>query len=90
MTDTLRQECEAWVDVLPWVIHRTPEEYSQRVDWLMAFARAQQAKGLREAAREAHRRVATGDIFNIYAEYELPRLAAWCEVQATAREKGEA
>jgi hypothetical protein len=48
--DTLRQECEAQLFYLSQ-LSRTDSP----VDALMAFARAQQAKGLREAAEIANR-----------------------------------
>ena len=52
--DTLRQECRALADIIPALFR--DEFYKEKtVDLLLAFARAQQAKGLREAAEIANR-----------------------------------
>lgn len=50
MTDTLREECEAYSATLP--VYRDGDfRYQDTItDWLIAFARSQQAQGLKEAA----------------------------------------
>jgi len=84
--DTLRGECELLFRKIAMAIDN-PEWTEHAEDMLVAFARAQQAKGLREAGVEAAKRVKSGDIQNIYSEIELPRLAVWCEAQAATWEK---
>jgi hypothetical protein len=54
MTDTLRTECEALVRTITTIVPSEDSEYwaPDMLEKIMAFARAQQAKGLREALRE--------------------------------------
>jgi hypothetical protein len=73
MTDTLRQECEALLESLNGY-----EMDMCKVSDLLAFARAQQAKGLREAVE-----LAEGWI-------EGKLIARDILLAATAREKEEA
>jgi len=91
MTDTLRQECKE----LLLAINELGESewnaaYEMDCDDLLAFARVQQAKGLREAAGQimtVHTAHHSGD----YCQGYLARAKeskAWCEAQATAREEG--
>ncbi len=70
--DTLREECIAWIQKY------CPNDY--HVDDLMAFARSQQAAGLREAAG-----IIDGELYRgAFIENALHAV----EVQATARELG--
>jgi hypothetical protein len=109
MTDDLRQECEAFASNQGWLdYHEETNELLDEhgiVDALMAFARAQQAKGLREAAEECtqrqsncqkildtqgYRRFLPGELAAWRANADLlRRFSEWLEARATAREKGE-
>ena len=86
--DTLREECEKLLDSLEATYHDVAlggtladvdTKYKADCAKLLAFARAQQAKGLREAAR-------TVDDY----WWDCGQLDLWTklEAQATAREAG--
>ncbi|MFN3075973.1 MAG: hypothetical protein ABT940_03645 [Alphaproteobacteria bacterium] len=77
--DTLREECEAMVQ--RW-INAELETPHDAVRALIAFARAQQAKGLREAG------IKYAEWINGHEFLEVPRFEDWCQAQATAREQG--
>ena len=100
MTDTLRQECNKLLEELEDA-PRT-EYYFELFDKeavvakILAFARSQQAKGLREAAEVIQDSMKPGAAMPM-REQMLDYLLnhAWAlehqkEAQATAREKGEA
>ena len=78
--DTLRQECEALIFQLA-LLHRTDNP----VDTILAFARAQQAAGLREAAVIASK-VGKGRFTFAESAARLDIVTA-IEAQATAREQ---
>lgn len=87
--DTLREECQTLAKALIQSIDFTDDQAQrppEMVAKLLAFARAQQAKGLREAAGEIVRKLTQCDIENIYTVNELPQLKSWLETTATVRE----
>ena len=88
--DTLRVECETLLDSLEatysdvvlygGTLSEVDTKYKADITKLLAFARAQQAKGLREAAKcMLH--------WFKYSEDDVEEAIAQLEAQATAREK---
>ncbi|MFN3075361.1 MAG: hypothetical protein ABT940_00495 [Alphaproteobacteria bacterium] len=91
--DTLRKECERlYDDVLPAYYEDDVRERS--ITALLAFARAQQAKGLGEAAGIARDRATrsrgNGELRQVYflRKDEAEWIASKLDAQATAREQG--
>jgi hypothetical protein len=81
MTDTLRADCEALFEKIAMAVDN-PEWTEHAEDMLMAFARSQQAKGLREALREYEQ-------WRKSPPRERIPFGLVLKAQATAREKGE-
>jgi hypothetical protein len=74
--DTLREECRQLIDAIP---ADCDNDYDDRVmKLLLAFARAQQAKGLREAAEIIKAQLYDGEYIDDAIYY--------LDAQATARE----
>lgn len=89
MTDTLRGECSEWFRN---ELGLEPDEEDLLA--VIAFARAHQAKGLREAAKVAKGRAGrekeTHELQDTYyiRTDEAELIMDYLEVQATARERG--
>ena len=90
MTDTLRQECEALIYKLSLCESSTVED---NIEPLLAFARAQQAKALREAAMIvlSYQVPNDGSLSTLAMNNYLNEISEdILKAQATAREKEEA
>ena len=97
--DTLRQECEKLLDsleatyndvALGGTLADVGKKYNADMVKLLAFARAQQAKGIKEMANEASRRAYMVGMNEPLRINHLYQFKEWLEAQATAQEKGDA
>ena len=97
MTDTLRAECEAFLNTIESdsgiAMSFTPTEWDEAVRLLLAFARAQQAKGLLEAAELCRTKTLRYDTdwWHGVTKQEVSRIVALdlgdlLQAQATVRE----
>lgn len=91
MSDELRQACEALVRQLNELPPELWDTYDERdCVRLMAFARAQQAKGLREAAKQFDVMFAvTDDRLDGIRDIRADRFYGWLKDHATAWEAGQ-
>ena len=94
MTDTLRTECEELCEKLDKAFVCNRSTLGESVEILMAFARAQQAKGLREVAEiiritfpKAHTYASeNADVYRAQDD-TVKAIVHKLEAQATAREQ---
>jgi len=95
--DTLRQECEKLLDSLEatysdvtlygGTLVDVDKKYKADCAKILAFARAQQAKGIKEMANEASRRAYMVGMNEPLRINHLYQFKEWLESQATAREQ---